>query len=227
MRRRCLVADRRFTICEAEQRTPEWHAARLGRLTGSVAGDMLATLKSGGEAAGRANLRIRLVLERLTGKSQERDFVSDAMQTGIDREADAIAAYEALTGDGLLTCGFLSHLDLMAGTSPDAYMGDFDVLVSIKCRQPKAHWEFLRTGKIPADALAQNRHECWLAGAREHHYVSWNPDFPKQHRLKIEAWPAAKLDLPDYEKKALAFLAEVDAELKSIDGWKAEVAGVA
>jgi len=224
------VADRRFVICEAEQRSAEWHAARLGRLTGSVAGDMLATLKSGGEAAGRANLRIRLVLERLTGKSQERDFVSDAMQTGIDREGDAIAAYETVTGDGLLTCGFLSHLDLMAGTSPDAYMGDFDVLVSIKCRQPKAHWEFLRTGKVPADALAQLRHECWLTGAPEHHYVSYNPDFPERHRLKIDVWSAAKLDLPEYEKKALAFLEEVDEELKAIDGWnalKAETAGVA
>ena len=38
---------RAFRVVEAEQRSPEWFAARLGRLTGSVAGDMVATIKSG------------------------------------------------------------------------------------------------------------------------------------------------------------------------------------
>jgi hypothetical protein len=97
---------RKFVEIAAEQRTPEWYAARVGRLTGSVAGDMLAKIKSG-EAAGRRNLRLRLVLERLTGKPQESGFVSQAMQDGIDREALAFAAYEALTGEMVQRSGFL------------------------------------------------------------------------------------------------------------------------
>lgn len=215
------MADRLFAIIEAEQRSPEWHAARLGKLTGSVAGDMLATLKSGGEAAGRANLRIRLVLERLTGKSQESGYVSDAMRDGIEREGEAIAAYEAQTGDGLLTCGFLAHTSLMAGCSPDAYLGDFETLISIKCRQPKAHWEFVRTGKVPSDAIAQMRHELWITGAMAHHYVSYNPDFKPAHRLRFTSFTREYLDIPEYEKKALAFLAEVDAEVAAMDGFNA------
>lgn len=220
------MPDRLFTVCEAEQRSEAWRLIRLGRLTGSAAGDMLATIKSGGEAAGRANLRLRLVLERLTGRSQESEFQSAAMLAGIEREGDAIAAYEALTGDILQTTGFLSHTSLMAGCSPDAFLGDFDVLVSVKCRQPKAHWEHLRTGKVPADALAQMRHELWMTGTLEHHYVSFNPDFPVRHRLKVVTFKAADMDLPEYDAKARAFLAEVDAELASIEGWQAEAAGV-
>ena len=44
-------------VSEALQGTPEWFYERLGRVTGSRASAMLSTIKSGGEAAGRRNLR--------------------------------------------------------------------------------------------------------------------------------------------------------------------------
>lgn len=213
----------RFTIINAEQRSPEWYAARVGRLTGSVASDMLATIKSGGEAAGRRNLRLRLVLERMTGKSQESDFVSPAMQAGIDREAAAFAAYEALTGDVAIRTGFLAHTSLMAGCSLDGHIGQFTKLLSIKCRQPAAHYEFLKTGKVPGDALAQIRHELWITDALEHDYFSWNPDFPEAMQSRVVTVKREAADVSAYEAAALAFLAEVDTEVAAMDtlskGW--------
>jgi hypothetical protein len=89
---------RRFAIVEAEQRSEAWFRARAGRLTGSRAGDMLATIKSG-EAAARRDLRTQLVVERLTGQPQEDAYVNAAMQWGIDHEAEAFAAYEAESGN--------------------------------------------------------------------------------------------------------------------------------
>lgn len=215
-----------FTIIDAEQRSPEWFQARLGRLTGSAAGKMLAKVKSG-EAAGRRDLRLQLILERLTHKSQGSTYVSAAMQQGTDREPLAIAAYEAETGFLFEQTGFLSHNSLMVGASLDAHLGNFEVLVSIKCREAAAHWDFLRAGIIPASAIAQMRHEAWVCGDtfREHHYVSWQPDFPKGKQLKVAVYTPKMLDLPEYEGEALKFLAEVDTELKSIDGWKAEAEG--
>lgn len=204
-----------FTIIDAPQRSAEWYAARVGRLTGSVASQMLATIKSG-ESAGRRNLRIRLVLERLTDKPQENDFVSAAMQAGIDREASAFAAYEALTGDMALRSGFLAHTTHMAGCSLDGHLGDFDRLVSIKCRQPAAHLDFLRSGKIPGDALAQMRHELWITGAREHDYFSWNPDFPEAMQSMVITVTRAAVDVAGYEREALAFLAEVATEVEAM-----------
>lgn len=218
--------NRAFSIIEAEQRSDEWKLARVGRLTGSVAGKMLAKIKSG-EAADRANLRVQLLLERLTGKPQEATFQSFAMSQGVEREPLAIAAYEAQTGHLLEQTGFLSHDTLMAGASLDGHLGDFDILISIKCRQPKAHWEYLRHGMIPASAMAQMRHELWITGAREHHYVSWNPDFPNGKQLKFVVLDAAKLDIAEYEAAAIQFLKEIDDELKSIEGWSEEAAGVA
>lgn len=206
---------RNFTEIAAAQRSPEWFAARAGRLTGSCASDMLAKIKSG-EAAGRRNLRLRLVLERLTGKSQESDYVSPAMQAGIDREADAFAAYEALTGQVVWRSGFLAHTSLMAGCSLDGHIGDFAKLMSIKCRQPAAHYDFLRTGSIPADAMAQIRHELWITGADEHDYFSWNPDFPPELQSKIRTVTRIDADVPGYEREAVKFLAEVDLEFKAM-----------
>lgn len=206
---------RTFTVIDAAQRSDAWKAARVGRLTGSVAGDMLAKTKTGW-AASRRNLCLRLVLERLTGTPQESDYVSPAMQAGIDREASAFAAFEALTGELVQRSGFLSHTTLMAGASLDGHWGDFETLLSIKCRQPAAHLDFLKSGTIPASALAQMRHELWITGATEHHYFSWNPDFPDALRSRTVVVTRAQADIPEYEREALAFLAEVDAEMAAV-----------
>lgn len=207
-----------FTVIDAPQRSPEWFQARLGRLTGSVAAKMLATIKSG-EAADRRNLRLRLVLERLTGRPQESDFVSPAMQAGIDREPLAFAAYEALTGNVVQRTGFLAHTSLMAGCSLDGHLGNFEKLLSIKCRQPAAHLDFLKTGTVPGDALAQIRHELWLTGATEHDYFSWNPDFPEPLQSRVVTVQASKVALDEYDAAVTRFLAEVDTEVSSLKGW--------
>lgn len=206
---------RNFTILDAPQRSPEWYAARVGRLTGSVAGEMLSKIKSG-EAAGRRNLRVRLVLERLTGKPLDNGYVSPAMQAGIDREDSAFNAYEALTGDMAERTGFLTHVGHMAGCSLDGHLGDFAKLVSIKCRQPAAHFEFLKTGKVPSDAFAQIRHELWMTGAAEHDYFSWNPDFPAEMQSRIVTVERGAAAIDEYEELALAFLREVDTEIAAL-----------
>ena len=204
----------RFIIVDAPQRSPEWDTARLGKLTGSRAPDAFARTK-GGWAASRKNLMYLLVLERITGKSGESDYVSPAMQAGIDREPFALRAYEALTGNTVSACGFLQHPTLMAGTSPDGYVGNFERIVSIKCRQPAAHVKALR-GVIPHDAMTQIRHELWITGAEAVDYFCWNPDFPDTLQGKLITVHRQDADIPGYEKDALCFLAECDMEEQAI-----------
>jgi len=50
-----------IVLC-TEQRVPEWYAARLGKLTGSVAGDMLARIKTGEAAARPLKARAHLLV---------------------------------------------------------------------------------------------------------------------------------------------------------------------
>ena len=109
---------RNFTILDVEQRSLDWFAARCGRLCGSQAGDMLATIKSG-EAAARRDLKTRLVTERLTNQPQEDGYINSVMLRGIELEPEARAAYEAATGHVVRQTGFLAHTELMAGCSLD------------------------------------------------------------------------------------------------------------
>ena len=203
----------RFTEHLIDQRSPEWHALRVGRLCGSRAADMLATIKTG-EAAGRRNLRMQLVLERITGRSQERPvFQSQAMQDGVEREADAVALYDAATGLCARPTGFVALNDILAGCSPDGVIGKFEGLLEVKCPIAATHWEFLKTGKVPEDYVKQITHNLWVTGAEWCDYLSYQPDFPEGKQVKVKRVPRELLDLPTYEKAAQKFLAEVDFEV--------------
>ena len=207
-----------YTIHTCEQRTPEWFAARAGRLTASVAGDMLATIKSG-EAAARRNLRLRLVLERLTGKPQESGYVSAAMLQGIEREAEARAYYEALTGNAVENTGFVQHTGHMAGASLDGCVFDDGRIVKVlelKSPEPSAHLAVIRTGNIGAAYQAQVMHALWITGAESCDWMSYNPDFPEKLRAKLITILRDDDAIADYERKALEFLAEVDRELAEV-----------
>ena len=56
----------RYLVSPHAQGTHGWRMDRLGKVTGSAVAAVFATVKSG-EAATRANLRMALVLERITG----------------------------------------------------------------------------------------------------------------------------------------------------------------
>ena len=196
------------------QRTPEWMALRSGKLTGSAAKDMLASIQKG-EAAARRDLRYKLVAERLSGVSQENGFVNDAMQWGIDHEADAIAAYEIASGNLVEAIGFCEHDTLLAGTSPDGFVGA-DGLLSIKCPKTATQIRYLRDGGEPSEHVAQNRHELWLTDRAWIDFASYDPRLPEHLRLFTYRVVRVESQISEYEAKALAFLREVDAEVEAL-----------
>lgn len=214
---------------DVEQRSPEWHALRAGRVCGSRAADMLAMkypepLKSGApskakptELAGRRNLRAQLVLERITGRSQERGgFTSQAMQDGADREAAALEAYEALSGRLIRSVGFVSHLSLMAGYSPDGVVGEFVGLVEAKSPLPATHLDYLESGKVPGDYYKQVLHGLWLTGAAWCDWLSFHPEFPEALQVKLVRIHRDEAAIAEYDQKIRAFLAEVDQKVAAV-----------
>lgn len=200
-----------FQIIDCEQKSPEWYAARAGRLTGTGANLMLAKTQSGAVSAGRKNLRAKLALEIVTGRTQEDDFVSRDMQRGIDLEPDAFGEFEALTGVILQRSGFLTMGEDF-GCSLDAHLGDFEELVSIKCPNDATHMEYLFGKTIPKAYIDQCRHELWITGARRHHFMSYNPNFPEKLRVFYVTMERAEFDITSYEAEAIKFMAEVRAE---------------
>lgn len=205
---------RAFTIIDALQRSPAYFQARCGRLTGSVASEILSTLKKGGEPTGRRDLRMRLMLERLTGTAQEDGYTNAAMQWGIDHEADAFAAYQALIGDFAERTGFLSHTSLLAGCSLDGHVGDFDGILEIKCPFKSAvHFENLRAGVVPAEYMPQVIHNLWVSGAAWCDFLSFDPRFDLERQTMLVRVLRASVDVTAYELAVRTFLGEVEREL--------------
>ena len=209
-----------FIIIDADQRSAEWFQARAGRLTGSRASDMLATIKSG-EAAARRDYRMQLVCERLTGQPQEDAFINAAMQRGIDMEPHAFAAYEALTGAVAVRTGFLSHTEHLAGCSLDGHVDGFTGIVEIKCPKSATHLKYWRgKGEAPSDYLPQITHNLWITGAAWCDFLSFDDRFPAEFQTFLVRVNRADVDITGYEAKALAFLAEVETEVSVLKGWK-------
>lgn len=207
----------RFVVIDAEQRSIDWFTARLGRLTGTAAADMLDTIKVG-EAAKRRDLRVRLALERLTERGQESSFVNAEMQRGIDLEPMALAAYEDVSSNIARTTGFLQMTGVMAGCSLDGHVRDFEGIVEVKCPKSATHLRYLR-GKQepPVDYVPQITHNLWVSGAQWCDFLSFDDRFPPG---RLQTWLVRvhrkDVDIDGYERKALAFLAEVDAEYEAI-----------
>ena len=207
-----------FTVIDADQRSPEWFAARLGRLTGSRANDMMATIKTG-EAAARRDLRVQLVVERLTNTLQEDVFINAAMQWGIDQEPAAFTAYEALTGNLAHRTGFLQHDSLLVGCSLDGHVGDFEGVCEFKCPKSATHLGYLRgDGKVPSNHVAQITHNLWVSGAQWCDFLSFDPRFPPHLQTYLVRVNRADVDLDAYTKQALAFLVEIDADVDTLKG---------
>lgn len=168
---------------ELEQGSPEWLEARLGKISASRAGDLLATVRYG-EAAGYRNYKTELAVERITGKRAER-FVTNAMQYGTDTEAVAATMYQLQTGNLATICGAFEIDGTNVLASPDRLVGD-DGLVEIKCRELGNHVESMLADKIPDLYYKQIQFQLWVTHRQWCDYVSYGDEMPENAQLFIK-----------------------------------------
>jgi hypothetical protein len=201
-------------IVTAEQRSPDWFAARLGKATASNFANVLASKST----AAYRNYRVKLALERMTGK-QEEGFQSDAMRQGTEREPLARIAYEAHTGHLVEEVGFCLHDVLECGASPDGLV-NADGGLEIKCPTPGKHFEYLRQKGEPAEYTAQIQGCMWITGRTWWDFVSFCPEFPENAQLIVRTI-ARDGDYIDRLAAAVdAFMAEVRADVEAISNFK-------
>ncbi len=198
-----------------QQQTPEWFAARLGKVTASRVADAIARTKSG-YSASRENYATELALERIMGYSQP-GYTSPAMQWGIATEPEARAAYEMARGDMVAGCGLIDHPTIeMSGASPDGLIGS-DGLLEIKCPESKQHLEYLRLSTAPAKYKPQIQWQLACTGRAWCDFVSYDPRFPEPLRLHIvrvdrdaEYIASVELEVVEFLKQVAAVVAEIE-----------------
>ena len=197
-----------------EQRTDDWFAARLGKVTASRVADVIAKTKTG-YGAGRANYMADLVVERLTGQKAS-SFTNAAMEWGTEQEPNAKAAYAAKTGILVEDVGFIDHPTVaMSGASPDGLAEDG--LVEIKCPNTATHLEYIFDGKPPQKYVTQMQWQMACAGKPWCDFVSYDPRLPERLQLLVVRVPRDDDYIKMLEQEVTAFLQELDDKLNKLE----------
>lgn len=216
-------------IIQCTQNDDLWNAARVGRITGSRIGDLLAppttrastrkgvSFPAGSEAQCKADYRHELTIERIYGRAANH-FVSSYMKDGSDREPFARMLYEAENQCPVEQVGFVLHpeWDFM-GCSPDGLVGE-DGGVELKAPTEETHDGYVEN---PETLIDEYKGQC-LAGLvcfpeREWwDLVSFNPYAPDSIKL-VKAPRFYRGDwintLRKIEDEAFKFNGEIEAEI--------------
>lgn len=153
------------------QRTPEWHAARIGRVTGSSVGGILGI----SPFTTRDMVMRAMVRDAKGAPSEFPDPVPPPVAWGTAMESHAIAEFEMVTSEAVTPAPFVPYEDWL-GASPDGYVSD-GKLIEVKCPY------FLRNDPTPAfiqpvdlpHYMAQIQVQLFVTGYQSCWFFQWSP----------------------------------------------------
>jgi putative phage-type endonuclease len=196
------------------QRTEDWYAARLGKVTASRVADVVAKTKTG-YSASRANYMAELICERLTGQRGD-SYQNAAMVWGTETEPKARAAYEAETGALVEGVGFVPHPTItMAGASPDGFVAD-DGLVEIKCPNTATHIDTILTETIPAKYNTQMQWQMACTGRNWCDFISYDPRVPEKMQLWVKRVERDQKLIDELENDVFNFIEELETKIDAL-----------
>lgn len=196
------------------QRTEDWYAARLGKVTASRVADVVAKTKTG-YSASRANYMAELICERLTGRQGD-NYQNAAMVWGTETEPMARAAYEAETGALVKGVGFVPHPTIqMAGASPDGLV-DITGLVEIKCPNTATHIDTILTETIPAKYITQMQWQMACTNTSWCDFISYDPRVPEKMRLWIKRVERDDKLIEQLEHEVTNFIEELESKIDAL-----------
>ena len=205
-----------MNIVNCQQGTPEWLAARAGKVTASAISNVL--MKP--ETAGFRDYQAQIVAEILTGKPQGSDYTNAAMQFGTETEPLARSAYEAETGFSVDQVGMVIHPTIdRAGASPDGLVGD-SALVEIKCPKVSTHLSYLIAGVVPTTYKNQMAWQMACTGRAWCDFVSFRPDLPENLQLFVVQYKRDEAKIAELETAVISFLVGVDQMIEKLKGVK-------
>jgi putative phage-type endonuclease len=190
-----------------EQGSDEWHALKLGKITGTVAKSVMGT-----PVAYKTAL-YEIVGERLSTEIDD----EDPMGRGVLLEPVARQAYEERTGVKVETVGFTERDDCKwIGSSPDGFVrvGDkYTIALEIKCLGAKNHIRAIEENAVPKEYYWQViQYFVVNDDLQEVHFVLFNPNITKAKlHLIVVTRDSVKGDIEDALNKQKEFIQEANA----------------
>ena len=159
-------------ITEIKQGTPDWFAACCGNVGASNI-DKIVTTK-GERSKQRDDYMMTLCAEKITGQ-KEAGFTSQAMLTGIEREAEARTLFEMATGCEVSQVGLVfKDESKLCHCSPDGLIGDNEG-VEIKNPLSKTHVKYLLNGALPIEYFCQVQFSLYVSEREAWWFMSHYP----------------------------------------------------
>ena len=153
-----------------QQRSDAWLKVRGGKITGSRFARAMTSRRDV-----YRKLVEQLVEERRLGRSLDGNYVSPAMQWGIDHEPQARRWYSTQRGHHVQEVAFVPHKDMeYVGVSPDGLVGR-DGLIEIKCPQLRGYRQILDTRRVPSQYYWQIQGGLWVCERDWADYICFYP----------------------------------------------------
>ncbi len=197
------------------QRSPEWFAARCGKVTASRLYDVMTRTKSG-YAASRQNYMAELICQRLTGKPEE-GFTNAAMMRGTELEPVAREMYALNEFDAVISeVGLIDHPTIAGfAASPDGLVND-DGLIEIKCPNTWTHLQTLKTGVPKRQYLLQMHAQMMCTGRKWCDFVSFDDRLPPELAYFKTRINFDEVQAEEIEQEVVKFLTELETEIQNI-----------
>lgn len=161
------------------QRSPEWFAARRGKITASQVGMFVVEAKTQKAKDARQALIDKLLGEVADGDDTEPTYENYWMKRGTELEPVSVEAYEIMTGDLVYHVGFIQHDTLPIGCSPDGMIVGKDRGIEGKAVKGSTQIRRLRENVTPAEYLCQIHHSMIVTGFPEWDFWSFHPGLPR------------------------------------------------
>lgn len=149
---------------------------------GYVSGSRFASMMTSGRrkdehfGAVAKKLMTKIVFERNGLILEEDNFITHAMQWGIDQEPYAISRFEQITGESVHSSQvWQQHPDHeMVGITPDGLV-EKDYVLEVKCPMTENHIENVFFGTQVESYKWQIQGSLWVTGREACYFVSYDP----------------------------------------------------
>lgn len=219
-----------FRVVDCVQGTPEWFAARAGRVTSSACEVIFKEgRKAGSESVMRRDYRLQLANEQILGRSLDDsdEWKGKWVARGKMIEPEARSAYEMKTGRLVEQVGFIAGTDMMVGSSVDGHVGNFARSLELKATKTATHmryWQSPGHAEFIKEYQYQSLMHFYCSGCEFVDLVSYCPDVPERLQLLVvEQRRPTLTTMAEFSKAVADFLTEVAREKRDVEELVARV----